>query len=89
MIISKLKTYKIVFDSKQFGNMRGSSPIEVAKKAASKILGNSLNRTRFSIVEVKTSKIRHYDAKRENLVRPYRKNGKLITCRIMKIKLII
>jgi len=82
---TKLKTYKIIVDSKHFGNMRGSSPAEVAKKAANKILGNSLNRKRFEIQE--NSKIRYYDAKRENLVRPYHKNGKLITCRIVVKKL--
>jgi len=85
MNIRKLKTYKIIFDSKLFANMRGSSPAEVAKKAASKILGNSLNRTHFEIQE--NSKIRHYDAKRENLVRPYRKNGKLVEYRIIVKKL--
>jgi hypothetical protein len=79
---TKIKTYKIIVDSKLFTNMRGSNPAEVAKKAASKILGNSLNQTRFSI-QAKTGKIRHYDTKWENLVRPYRKNGKLITCRIV------
>jgi hypothetical protein len=84
---NKIKTYKIIFDSKLFANIRGSTPAEVAKKAASKILGNSLNRTHFSIVEVKTGKIRHYDAKRENLIRPYHKNGKLITFRIVVKKL--
>ena len=83
---NRIKTYKILIDSKPFANMRGSTPAEVAKKAASKILENSLNRVRFSIQE-KTRKIRHYDAKRENLVRPYRKNGKLITCRIVVKKL--
>ena len=62
---SSIKIYKIIVDFKHFGNMRGYSPAEVAKKAASKILGNSLNRTRFSMVEAKTGKIRHYDAKRE------------------------
>ena len=67
--------------------MRGASPAEVAKKTASKILGNSLNRVRFSMVEAKTGKIRHYDAKRENLVRPYHKNGKLIKYRIVVKKL--
>lgn len=46
---TKIKTYKIIVDSKPFANIRGSTPAEVAKKAASKILGNSLNRTRFSI----------------------------------------
>jgi len=84
---TKIKTYKILVDSKPFANIRGSIPVEVAKKAASKILGNSLNRVRFSIVEAKTGKIRHYDAKRENLVRPYRKNGKLVKYRIIVKKL--
>lgn len=79
---NRIKTYKIIVDSKLFANIRGSTPAEVAKKAASKILGNSLNRARFSIQE-KTGKIRHYDAKRENLVRPYHKNGKLIKYRIV------
>ena len=80
---NRIKTYKILVDSsKIFANMRGASPAEVAKKAASKILGNSLNRVRFSI-QAKTGKIRHYDAKRENLVRPYHKNGKLVKYRIV------
>lgn len=83
---TNIKTYKIMVDSKPFTNMRGSTPAEVAKKAASKILGNSLNRVRFSIQE-KTGKIRHYDAKWENLVRPYHKNGKLIKYRIIVKKL--
>ena len=82
---NKIKTYKILVDSKLFANIRGSTPAEVAKKAASKILGNSLNRTLFSIQENKN--IRHYDAKRENLVRPYHKNGKLVKFRIIVKKL--
>jgi hypothetical protein len=82
---TKIKTYKILIDSKLFANMRGSSPAEVAKKAASKILRKLLNRTHFSIQE--NRKIRHYDAKRENLVRPYSKNGKLITYRIIVKKM--
>jgi hypothetical protein len=84
---TKIKTYKILLDSKPFANIRGSIPAEVAKKAASKILVNSLNRVRFSIVEAKTGKIRHYDAKLENLVRPYYKNGKLVKYRIAVKKL--
>jgi len=83
---NKIKTYKILVDSKPFVNIRGASLAEVAKKAASKILGNSLNRVRFSI-QAKTGKIRHYDAKRENLVRPYHKNGKLVKYRIVVKKL--
>jgi hypothetical protein len=84
--INKIKTYKILINSKPFANMRGASPAEVAKKAASKILGNSLNRVRFSI-QAKTGKIRHYDAKLEYLVRPYHKNGKLVKYRIVVKKL--
>jgi len=83
---TKIKTYKILVDSKPFANIRGSTPAEVAKKAASKILGNSLNRARFSI-QAKTGKIQHYDAKHENLVRPYRKKGKLVKYRIVVKKL--
>jgi hypothetical protein len=84
---TKIKTYKIIVDSKLFANIRGSSPAEVAKKAASKILGNSLNRASFSIVDAKTGKNRYYDAKRENLVRPYHKNGKVVKYRIIVKKL--
>ena len=84
---NKIKTYKILVDSKPFVNIRGSTPVEVAKKAASKILGNSLNRVRFSIVEAKNVKFRHYDAKQEKLVRPYYKNGKLVKYRIVVKKL--
>ena len=83
---NRIKTYKILVDSKPFANIRGSTPAEVAKKAASKIIGNSLNRTRFSI-QAKTEKIRHYHAKRENLVRPYHKNGKLVKYRIIVKKI--
>jgi hypothetical protein len=83
---NRIKTYKILVDSKLFANIRGASSAEVAKKAASKILVNSLNRASFVIQE--NRKIRHYDAKRENLIRPYRKNGKLITFRIVVKKLV-
>jgi hypothetical protein len=83
---NKIKTYKIMVDSKPFANIRGSTPAEVAKKAASKILSNSLNHVRFSVQE-KTGKIRHYNAKRENLVRPYHKNGKLVKYRIIVKKI--
>jgi hypothetical protein len=85
--INKIKNYKILINSKPFANIRGSTPAEVAKKAASKILGNSLNRVRFSIVDAKNVKFRHYDAKQEKLVRPYRKNGKLVKYRIIVKKI--
>ena len=85
-MISSTKNYKIIVDSIHFGNMRGISPAEVAKKAAGKILGlsNDRNRfTKFSMIETKNGKIRNYKAFKESLIRPYKKNGKLITCRII------
>ena len=85
---SPLKNYKIIIDSKHFRNMKGISPAEVAKKAAGKILGKSNNRiTQFSMIEIKNGKIRNYKAFKENLIRPYKKNGRLITCRIIVKKI--
>jgi len=85
---STTKNYKIIVDSKHFGNMKGIRPAEVAKKAAGKILGLSNNRiTQFSMIEIKNGKIRNYKAVKENLIRPYKKNGKLITCRIIVKKI--
>jgi hypothetical protein len=83
------KNYKIIVDSKHFRNMKGICPAEVAKKAAGKILSLSNNRiTQFSIIETKNGKIRNYKAFKENLIRPYNKNGKLIKCRIIVKKLV-
>jgi hypothetical protein len=85
---STTKNYKIIVDSKHFGNMKGIRPAEVAKKAAGKILGLSNNRiAQFSMIETKNGKIRNYKAFKENLIRPYKKNGKLITCRIIVKKI--
>ena len=87
-MISSTKNYKIIVNSKHFGNMKGIRPAEVAKKAAGKILGKSNNRiTQFSMIETKNGKIRNYKAFKENLIRPYKKNGKLITCRIIVKKI--
>jgi hypothetical protein len=89
-MISSTKNYKIIADSIHFGNMRGISPAEVAKKAAGKILGlsNDRNRiTQFSMIETKNGKIRNYKAFKESLIRPYKKKGKLITCRIIVKKI--
>jgi hypothetical protein len=83
------KNYKIIVGSKHFRNMKGICPAEVAKKAASKILSLSNNRiTQFSIIETKNGKILNYKAFKENLIRPYKKNGKLIKCRIIVKKLV-
>ncbi len=71
---SPSKNYKIIVDSKHFGNMKGIRPAEVAKKAASKILGLYNNKIiHFSMIEIKNGKIRNYKAFKENLIRPYKK----------------
>jgi hypothetical protein len=51
------KKYKIFIDSKQFGNIQGITPAESAKKAASKILNLSNNKTSHFSVQAKTGKI--------------------------------
>jgi hypothetical protein len=85
---SPSKNYKIIVDSKHFGNMKGIRIAEVAKKAASKILGIFNNKIiQFSMIEIKNGKIRNYKAFKENLIRPYKKNGKLIRCRIIVKKI--
>jgi hypothetical protein len=79
------KNYKIILDSKPFGNIKGISPAEAAKKAASKILKSSSKYNfscSFAIFETKTRKIWYYNAERKKLVNPYNKDGKIIKFRI-------
>jgi hypothetical protein len=81
---TKIKTYKIIVDSKLFANMRGASLAEVAKKAASKILKSpsKYGSCDFAIFENKTGKIWYYNAEQKKLVNPYEKDGKIIKFRI-------
>jgi len=80
--MNNLKSYKIIVHSKKMRNIRGSSPVEVAKKVASK-----LSNKYFSIIEVKTNKIIHYYSDKKELLRPYTKNGKLVKYRIIVKKI--
>jgi len=72
---TKIKTYKIIVDSKLFANIRGYTPAEVAKKAASKILKSQskYGSCDFAIFETKTGKIWYYNAEQKKLVNPYNK----------------
>ena len=83
---NKIKNYKIILDSKLFANMRGSTPAEVAKKAASKILqinnSNYNSSCSFAIIETKTGKIWYYNAERKKLVNSNNKDGKKIKYKI-------
>ena len=80
------KSYKIVVSSKKMRNIRGASPAEVAKKVALKLLVKNIYNMYFSIIEIKTNKIIHYQSNKKELVRPYHKNGKLVKYRIVKIQ---
>jgi hypothetical protein len=84
------KNYKILANSKHYSNMRGISPLEVSKKIAKKILFSSHQLTKsiqISLTETKSGKIYNYNAFREDLIRPYHKNGKLIKYRIIVKKM--
>jgi len=79
------KNYKIIVDSKSFGNIHGANPAEAAKKAANKILKSPSkynSSCSFAIVEIKTGKIWYYNAEQKKLVNPYEKDGKIIKFRI-------
>jgi hypothetical protein len=84
---SSIKNYKILINSQNFsysGYMKGVSVSEVSKKAAKKILNSSKsNSAKFIITETKTGKNYYYNAFREDLERPYYKNGKLVKHRIV------
>ncbi len=81
------KSYKIVVCSKKMRNIRGASPAEVAKKVALKLLVKNIYNMYFSIIEIKTNKIIHYQSNKKELVRPYHKNGKLVKYRIIVKKM--
>jgi len=81
------KSYKIIVHSKKMRNICGASPVEVAKKVASKLLVKNIYSMYFSIIEIKTNKIIHYQSHKKELVRPYRKNGKLVKYRIIVKKM--
>ena len=77
------KSYKIIVRSKKMRNIHGANPAEVAKKVALKLLVKNIYNMYFSIVEIKKNKIIHYQSHKIELVRPYRKNGKLVKYRII------
>jgi hypothetical protein len=85
--MNNLKSYKIIVHSKKMRNIHGTSPAEVAKKVALKLLVKNIYSMYFSIVEIKTNKIIHYQSNKKELLRPYHKNGKLVKFRIVVKKI--
>jgi len=86
-IMNNQKSYKIIARSKKMRNIFGSCPAEVAKKVALKLLVKNIYSMYFSIVEIKTNKIIHYQSNKKELLRPYHKNGKLVKYRIIVKKI--
>ena len=86
-IMNNQKSYKIVVCSKKMRNIRGASPAEVAKKVALKLLVKNIYNMYFSIIDIKTNKITHYQSNKKELVRPYHKKGKLVKYRIIVKKM--
>ena len=81
------KSYKIIVHSTKMRNIHGTNPTEVAKKVALKLLVKNIYSMYFSIVEIKTNKIIHYQSNKKELLRPYHKNGKLVKYRIVVKKM--
>ena len=81
------KSYKIIARSKKMRNICGASPAEVAKKVALKLLVKNIYSMYFSIIEIKTNKIIHYQSNKKELARPYRKNGTLVKYQIIVKKM--
>lgn len=81
------KSYKIIARSKKMRNICGASPAEVAKKVALKLLVKNIYSMYFSIIEIKTNKIIHYQSNKKELVRPYHKNEKLVKYQIIVKKM--
>jgi len=84
---SNIKNYKILINSQNFSyaaNMKGTNLSEIVKKVTKKILNSSkLNTAKFIITETKTGRNHNYSAFKEDLERPYYKNGKLVKHRLI------
>lgn len=85
--MNNLKSYKIIVHSKKMRNIFGASPAEVAKKVALKLLVKNIYSMYFSIIDIKTNKIIHYQSNKKELARPYHKKGKLVKYRIIVKKM--
>ena len=86
-IMNNQKSYKIIARSKKMRNICGASPAEVAKKVALKLLVKNIYSMYFSIIEIKTNKIIHYQSNKKELARPYHKNETLVKYRIIVKKM--
>jgi hypothetical protein len=79
------RKFRIIVNSKEYGTCSGLSPSEVAKKVVKKLCGKSSNTVIFSLKEYKRGyeRIFSYQGRMEKLKRPYKRDGKTITHRVV------
>ena len=80
------RKFKIIVDSKECGTCSGPTPSAVAKKVVKKLCGKSNKMVKFSLKECKRGCERvcgPYQGRMEKLDRPYNRDGKTITHRVV------
>lgn len=80
------RKFKIIVNSKECGTCSGSSPSAVAKKVVKKLCGSSSKVVKFSLKECKRGCEKvcgPYQGRMEKLDRPYKRDGKKITHRVV------
>ncbi len=80
------RKFKIIVNSKECGTCSGATPSAVAKKVVKKLCGTSSKTVKFSLKECKRGCERvcgPYQGRMEKLDRPYKRDGKNITHRVV------
>ena len=80
------RKFKIIVNSKECGTCSGATPSAVAKKVVKKLCGTSSKVVKFSLKECKRGCEREcgpYQGRMEKLDRPYKRDGKKITHRVV------
>ena len=80
------RKFKIIVNSKECGTCSGATPSAVAKKVVKKLCGTSSKVVKFSLKECKRGCERvcgPYQGRMEKLDRPFKRDGKKITHRVV------
>ena len=80
------RKFKIIVNSKECGTCSGPTPSAVAKKVVKKLCGTSSKVVKFSLKECKRGCERvcgPYQGRMEKLDKPCKRNGKMITHRVV------
>ena len=80
------RKFKIIVNSKECGTCSGATPSAVAKKVVKKLCGTSSKVVKFSLKECKRGCEREcgpYQGRMEKLDKPYTRDGKTITHRVV------